>query len=339
MPYERHTKLNYENLDEFLCVTDSLLFSLFSDSRYSIREKSFYEFICPNSVENFISGEIFSDGMIKIFPQAELATGTKIFCMLSLSYFLHSRFNYKLRRGNPDFYTFKAFDLYLYDILRYWAWDNCPQWEKRDKELCGKEHFFENFLKLSFCFLDSFGMEHVWRGSQYSSDDGHQFEVKSGFNYGAYMRFLLTENGNPIHCNFRKSTRGFWDWLVTDDTKAVKLPRGNTPYRLEDGCTADIDLLVFTLCLGLDEKIFNRLRSLRAEAYPNRTQIKPDIPNFFNETEEKAVKIHLREMLKDSKERLARIRKKEQVPKRIPKRILDELNEDLKKSKLKPLFT
>ena len=286
MPYERQTKLSYDNLDKFVHVTDSLLCNLFSsDIKYSRRnggEKSIYDFISPqNSIENFISGEIFSsEGIIRISSRTELTTGTKIFVMLALAYFLHCRLNYKYERCNPDFYNCKSFDLYLYNILCYWAWDTCQNnWERRDKYLCGAEHFFENFLKLSFRFCDSFGIEHIWKGSQYSDDDDHSFQVKPGFDYGGYMRFLLSENGNPIHCNFGKSTRSFWQ-------KYTNLARGNDPYRIEDGKTSSMDLIVYCLSLGLEEDTLNRLISLRNEAYPNRAIINPDTPNFGEQEHE-----------------------------------------------------
>lgn len=344
MRYRRATNLSYDNLDKFLYATNSLLSNLLSDSKYSREEKNFFEYVCPNSIENFISGEIFSEGIIKISSQAYLSTDKKIFCQLSLAYLLHCRLNLKMERCAPCFFYCEAFDSYLYDILCHEAWENSFQWEKRDRELCRRDHFFDNFLKMSFTFsFPLSGMKYIWYGSRYSINDGHQFEIKIDFNYGSFMRFLLTENGNPIHLKDFKTTRSFWDWLVTEDgTKIVKLPRGNTPYRLEDGCTADIDLLIYTLCLGHDKKIFERLQFLRDEAYPNRTQIKPDTPNFSDETEEQAVKDYLIELLKDSKERLTRIRKEirreGQVPKKIPKRILLEVNEDLKRAKLKPLF-
>lgn len=342
MKYKRTINLSYDNLDKFLYATNSLLGSLLSDSKYSREEKLFYEYVCPNSIENFISGEIFSEGIIKISPQADLSTDKKIFCQLSLAYLLHCRLNLKMERCAPCFFYCEAFDSYLYDVLCYEAWDNSTQWEKRDRGLCGRNNFFDNFLKMSFIFSSPLsGIKYIWYGSRYSINDGHQFEVKSDFNYGSFMRFLLTENGNPIHLKDFKTTRSFWDWLVTEvnekGTKIVKLPRGNTPYRLEDGCTADLDLLIYTLCLGHDEKIFERLRVLREEAYPNRTQIKPDTPNL-DETEETAVKTFLIELLKDSKKRLARIRREEPIPKRIPKRILLEINENLNREKLKPLF-
>lgn len=329
MSYERLENINPNDSDKFLQATTTLLCSLFSDLKYSNEEKLLYGYICRNSIEDFINGEIFSEGAIRIFPLKNIGIDKKVFYQLCLTYLLHCRLNFKLERCQPELYNFKTFDSYLYDILCYSAWKNCSQWEDRDKTLCSKKNFFDNFCKTSFHFNLNipYGIqaEYVWCGSKYSSasNDCQQFEIETDFDYGSYMRFLLSENGNPIRVNFGNSTRRFWDDFI-------KLGRSNSPYRLEDGCTADIDLTIFCIALCLDEKNLNRLKLLRSKAYPSKTPIRPSIPRFANPTEEKDVNEKLTNLLKFSRQKLEETIANQQIRKTIPRIMLSKANAHLK---------
>ena len=97
-----------------------------------------------------------------------------------------------------------------------------------------------------------------------------------------------------------------------------------------------MDLIVYCLSLGLEEDTLNRLISLRNEAYPNRAIINPDTPNF-GEQEHEVTKL-LREFLRDSAHRLTNARANEPIPKRIPRQMLLDVNNDLAKLNLPTLF-
>lgn len=336
MPYERPKNLDNNKSDKFLRATIALLCNLFSESKYSSDDKLLFDCICFNGIENYISGEIFSEGAIRISPQSNLSQDKKIFYQLVLAYVLHCRLNYKLERCQYELCTFETFDNYLYEILCYAAWENCQHWEERNKDLCGVRSFFDNMLHTSFRFISPYGAEYIWRGSKYSpvNNKCHRFEIEADFDYGSYLRFLLTKYGNPLHYDFGDSTRSFWDNIVK-----LRLRRSNSPHRLEDGPTAEIDLIIFCLALGLEEKTLNRLIFLRDKAYTDRRPTRPTTPHFANPQQEQQVKNRLREFLRgDANQRLARARANQPLIHVIPHQMLLDVNNDLAQSNLPTLF-
>ena len=162
----------------------------------------------------------------------------------------------------------------------------------------------------------------------------HRFEIEADFDYGSYLRFLLTKYGNPLHYDFGDSTRSFWNNIVK-----LRLRRSNSPHRLEDGPTAEIDLIIFCLALGLEEKTLNRLIFLRDKAYTDRRPTRPTTPHFANPQQEQQVKNRLRELLRgDANQRLARARANQPLIHVIPHQMLLDVNNDLAQSNLPTLF-
>lgn len=176
-------------------------------------------------------------------------------------------------------------------------WQNEEQWTKVDQNFFELEKFFQKLIRLSFRFVSPLtGTEYIWRGSAYSPNDHNcrQIEIKARYtDYGAYLRYLLTKRGNHID-NYSRTSRTFWK-------KFIRLGRANDPYRLEDICTADIDLILICLSLALDEEVFNTLVDLRDQTYPGLDPVNPDTPMIFGERQLEALKV----LLKNSAARLA----------------------------------
>lgn len=313
-------------------ATIALLCSLFSDVRYSDAEKFFYECICQNGVENFISGEIFTDNAIKLILPKNADADQKLFYHLAAAYLLHCRHNAKLERCEPEKYNVEAPDKFLYDALCYLAWKNYSQWEQRNPDSFRLSNFFDKLLKTSLIFHSPDGIVHVWRGAKYSVNDKNCCQIKlkviESFlyrNYGDCLKYLMTKAGNSIH-DFGTSTRSFWN-------KFINLSRSKGYNGLEDICTADVDLILFCMSLGLDDEIFKKLIDLRNKTYPNEQPKQPRTPALVDGEAN-----YLQDLLKLSKIRLAATRQKVSEPQDIPRRMLLNVNIHLLKRGLKPII-
>lgn len=84
------------DFDKFYDATVALLGILFSDSRYGENDRQVLDVIC-RGVENFISGEIFTEGgAIKVCIPQESDNTHQLFYRIAAAYVLHCRWNAKL---------------------------------------------------------------------------------------------------------------------------------------------------------------------------------------------------------------------------------------------------
>ena len=304
---------------EFCDATHALLANLFFDSAFREDEKLFYHCLCRNSIEDFIDGEIFTEGAIKLILPDNTPDNRKPFYLFAAVYFLHCRFNAKLKRGTYEQCNMEAFDRFLHDALCYSAWLNYPNWKQRDKFFFNANNFLGKLNKLAFRFVSPTGIRCIWRGSKYSSKDStchviDMFVDRDSFysSYDDYIAFLLTKERNTI-ADF-ESLRDFWEAVV-------KLGRSNDPHRMEDARIADIDLMLLCLALGFDEKVYDKLIDLRDKKHANRNLVNPRTPVLGIDEPN-----YIKSLLNQSRNRLATARSAVTNLEDIPRRMLLDAN-------------
>lgn len=316
------------NLDEKSAkATFSLLCNLFSDLKYDENEKLFCEYICHNSVENFINREIFTNGLIRIGLSQNLNSAQKLFCHIAAAYFLHCRYNAKLDRCEQENYKLKAIDFFLlYDVLCSFASQNYSEWERCDRTFLKAEKFFEQLQRSSVCFVSPSNLCYTWSGSDYISgkEDCFQIELlvkghadRMYKTYEDYVKYLLSEERNSIY-SFRSSCQ-LWD-NATELTKH----RHEANY-IENYPTKDKELL-FVLSLGLDKDVLTRLNNLRKKNASPMSHI--------GENEIQALESYLEKI----NEYLAAVKNTESDPRKIPRRMLLNANIYLLKLGFKPII-
>ena len=231
-------------------------------------------------------------------------------------------------------------DDFLFGALSYFAWSNLEQWQNRNRELFDINNFFRTLRRTEFYFIAPSGLKYTWTGSNHHLSDEQCFsiEIKAVYNdYGAYLRFLLTKQGNHIDDFYENniiSTRSFWKTYI-------QLSRAKEPHRLEDKCTADIDLILLAISLALDKSNFDVLIELRNRKYPNERlqnnerRGRPQTPVIDNEQEYN----YLVGIITNSQQRLMSAKMRVDNTKEIPRRLLLDANIELMKLGFRPIIT
>ncbi len=341
--------------DKLFGLTVALLNRLFSDSKYSEDEKNLFNmfnFLCPHGIENFIDGEIFSRGAIRIaFPKkiqnSPIDPDREFFCHMAAAYLLHCRLNAVLERCDSAKYKLEAMDKFLYDALCYFAWENYPLWKNRRKDFFEPNIFFEKLHEASFRFVSpTTNMQYVWCGKNAFENEHKPFEIEfcaRGFedsaydDFGDYMKYLMTKERNSI-ADFGRSTRGFWG-------NYIKLGRAHDPHSLEDKPLPEIDLILFCIALALDDNVLRKLILLRNKKHPGRPPINSPLPRC-NEDD----KNFLKGLIRNAKQnRLVAQREEiraaerqgfseEKALKNVPRRLLLNANIELLKNGRHPII-
>ena len=332
---EQKKRIRYRpTKEEVINDASKWLEELFSGKMYDYESLGICK-VFPDLINDFIRYEIFADsGIVKIiFPRGMSDKERTKYKFVVAAFLFHRHYDrneINLPEGeNLNEHIINFFYAMFEEFSEYRAYtyiqfdDKCYRKEYNDIEHL-TECVLKTLKKTSFVFIkpNKSCQSLVYNFPEYQ-EGNHQcvqlklqitnyrdYELK---NYSDYMNYLLTLERNGI-ANFSSSLL-FWQNHVGIKRKNISLANCAEPNKV---------LLIFSLTLGMDNLVYERLIDLRGERTVNR-----DFPKIGREEEQ-----YLYNMLKDAHWFFENARRQVNNPIEIPQCILTNANEVLIKEGL-----
>ena len=321
--------------EEIAIDADRWLLELFSGEKYDYESIGIFKFH-PELVDNFIRYEIFADdGIIKInFSRRMTLAEQMSYKFIAAAFLFHQHYSrqeiYLPRGENLQKHIKNFFRAMFRECREHLPYTRLP---------FGGEYYscyeldqltetvLETLEKTSFVFTNPNNPSEQFVHNQ--SNEFVQLELRVvpyeedfalNITYSEYLQYLLTFERNGI-MEF-KSSLNFWQNHVG---------LGRQHVNLEDCAEPDKVLLIFSLALGMDNLVYDRLHYLRGRNFPNQI-VRRALPQIG-----KAEENFLYELLKDAPALCDEARRQVEAVK-IPRHILLNANEKLLGAKLNPIF-
>lgn len=309
------------------------LIELFDGESYDYESRAIFKFF-PNAINDFIRYELFTNsGIIKIiFPRGTTKNEERTkYRFVTAAFFLNQHHQHCLQReiDLPRDNLIKSIRNFLATLFKEFPEHQAYTRIYLDDEYYDKNDaigrlpaiLLETLEKTSFVFTDPNDPchPHVYNFPKYQEGNLQCPQLKiQVVNYKDYekntfkdyIEYLLTTPERNGMANFGRSSLNFW-------RNHVRIRRGHEELTIR--AEPNKVLLIFSLALGMDNLVYERLKDLR------RGKIVTRILPIIDEEGEKL----LYNMLKDAHWFFEDARRQVNNPNEIPHRILEIANQNL----------
>ena len=324
--------------EEFVTDAKKWLIELFDGESYDYESRAIFKCF-PNTINYFIRYELFTNSSIIkiIFPKGMKDEERTKYRFVTVAFLFHQHYQHYLQREIDllrDNNLIEHIENFLATLVEEFPEHQAYTYIQFDGKSYDKYKairllpaiLLETLEKTSFVFIDDPRHPHVYNFPKYQEGNFQCVQVKLqvvNYNdyeintYSEYMQYLLTKERNGMD-NFGKSL-SFWK-------NHVGISRRNVD--LADCAEPNKTLLIFSLALGMDDLVYDKLIDLRRGPIVERR-----LPNITLRDEKR-----LYEMLKDAHWFFEDARRQVNNPTEIPHRILENANAILIEERRTPIL-